>query len=47
MYLYMPELWKQLQEMDKKSFRKFRADYSIEELTKKFQKESGGIKLWE
>lgn len=31
-----PELWAQLIEMDKKSFRKFRYDYSVDDLTKKF-----------
>ena len=31
-----PELWASLIEMDKKSFRKFRNDYSIDDLTKKF-----------
>ena len=33
-----PELWQYLEEMDKKSFRKFRSDYSIQELNKKFKK---------
>ncbi len=31
-----PELWKQLQQMDQLSFRQFRADYSVEQLTAKF-----------
>jgi len=35
-----PGLWKRLQEMDKKSRRKFRADYSVAELTERFKKES-------
>lgn len=31
-----PNLWKKLQEMDKLSFRKFRSDYTVEQLTQKF-----------
>ena len=31
-----PELWTELEEMDKLSFRRFRSDYSVDELTRKF-----------
>lgn len=36
---YFPGLWNELREMDKKTYRKFRADYSVEELEIKFTKE--------
>ena len=36
-----PELWAELQEMDKKSRRKFKADYSLNELSERFAKEVG------
>lgn len=39
LYKEYPELWKQLKEWDSKTYRKFRADYSILELEKKFEKE--------
>lgn len=35
-----PELWTELIEMDKKSFRKFRSDYSIQELSERFANEN-------
>lgn len=35
-----PELWKELEEMDKKSFRKFRSDYSVADLREKFANEN-------
>ncbi len=38
-YREFPELWKELKEMDKKSFRQFRADYSLSELKEKFENE--------
>lgn len=31
-----PHLWDKIQDMDKKSFRKFRSDYSVDDLIKKF-----------
>ena len=34
-----PNLWKELENMDEKTYRKFRADYSIKELQEKFTKE--------
>ncbi len=39
LYTEYPDLWQQLIEMDKKSFRKFRSDYSVDELTKRFSNE--------
>ena len=39
LYTYYPELWKELKEMDKKSYNQFRADYSVEQLEEKFKKE--------
>jgi len=33
-------LWEELQEMDKKSFRKFRSDYSVDDLTERFANEN-------
>lgn len=40
LYMYYPELWEQLKEMDSKSYNKFRSDYSIEELEQKFKQEN-------
>lgn len=34
-----PELWNELKKMDKSTYRKFRADYSVQELENKFIKE--------
>lgn len=31
-----PDLWQELQDMDKRTWRKFRPDYSVEELEKRF-----------
>ena len=39
LYKHYPILWKQLKEMDKKSYNKFRADYSVQELENKFKLE--------
>lgn len=39
LYKYFPNYWDKLNEMDKRTFRKFRADYSVEELTEKFKRE--------
>ena len=33
---HFPDLWKELQDMDKRTWRKFRADYSVEDLEKRF-----------
>lgn len=45
LYNEFPELWKELEEMDKKSWRQFRADYSVQDLTKKFAEENKVKKL--
>jgi len=37
LYKYFPELWQELKEMDKKSFRDFRATYTVNELEKRFK----------
>lgn len=42
LYNDFPELWVKLEEMDKKSFRKFRSDYSVRDLSKRFANENGG-----
>jgi len=34
--IHFPELWAQLKEWDERSWRKFRADYSVEELERRF-----------
>ena len=38
LYKHYPELWQELKEMDKKSYNRFRKDYSVEELENKFNK---------
>ena len=40
LYNDFPELWAELEEMDKKSFRKFRSDYSVKDLSEKFANEN-------
>jgi 3'-phosphoadenosine 5'-phosphosulfate sulfotransferase (PAPS reductase)/FAD synthetase len=40
LYNDFPELWQELREMDKKSFRKFRADRTVDDLDKKFKEEN-------
>lgn len=35
-----PELWKELEEMDRKSFRRFRSNYSVKDLSEKFVAEN-------
>ena len=40
LYNDFPELWEELEEMDKKSFRKFRSNYSVAELREKFANEN-------
>jgi len=44
-YTKYPKLWQQIKKMDKKSYRKFRADYSLDELEKRFQKECTQLTL--
>lgn len=45
LYNDFPELWKELGEMDKRSFRKFTKDYSVADLSEKFANELGGVSL--
>lgn len=40
LYNDFPELWAELREMDKKSFRQFRSDYSVEDLSNRFANEN-------
>lgn len=39
LYKEFPEYWEKLKEWDNKTYRKFRADYSIEQLEERFKKE--------
>lgn len=39
LYNDFPIFWKKLEEMEKKSFRRFRSDFSVKELSKKFSNE--------
>lgn len=39
LYKYYPELWQELKEMDRKSYNKFKKNYTVEELENKFKKE--------
>ena len=38
LYNEFPELWEDIKEMDKLSFRQFRSDYSIDDLEKRFKR---------
>ena len=40
LYKEFPDLWKELQRLDKLSYRQFRSDYSVDELEQKFDKEN-------
>lgn len=40
LYNDFPELWEELVDMDKKSFRKFRLDYSVKDLSDRFANEN-------
>jgi len=46
LYNDFPQLWVELEDMDKKSFRKFRSDYSLEQLQRKFENENRRLKLF-
>ena len=39
LWKHFPELWEELKEMDKATWRKFRADYSVEEIEIRFELE--------
>lgn len=43
LYRYYPELWQKLKEWDNRTWRQFRADYSVEELEVRFQFEDESI----
>ena len=45
LYNKYPELWTELLNMDKYSFRTFRSDYSLEQLTNRFEKEKQKINI--
>ena len=44
-YLEYPKLWEDMRKIDKMSYRQFRADYSLSELEKKFEKKKLQIKF--
>lgn len=46
-YQKYPDLWARLERMDKKSFRDFRSDYTLEELADRFKAESEQMELFE
>lgn len=46
LYNDFPVLWEELEEMDKKSFRKFRSDYTLDELKKRFINEKNQMYLF-
>lgn len=39
---HFPDLWQELLDMDKRTYRQFRADFSVEELEERFSKEEMG-----
>jgi len=47
LYHEFPELWKELVEMDKKSFRKFKSNYSVGDLGERFAREDLQPSLFE
>lgn len=47
LYNFYPELWQRLKEMQEKSYRQFRNDYTIEELENKFNFAKLQLKLFE
>ncbi len=46
LYNDFPELWLKLIEMDKLSYREFRSDYTVDQLTQKFSKENKIVNLF-
>ena len=42
---FFPNLWEKLREMDTQTYRRFRTDYSVEELEEKFSTEEKQLKL--
>jgi hypothetical protein len=47
LYHEFPEIWKELVEMDKKSFRKFKSNYSVGDLGERFAREDLQLSLFE
>lgn len=47
LYKHFPDLWEQLKDMDKRTWRKFKANYSVEELEMRFVFEEKQINIWE
>ncbi|GAA6326334.1 phosphoadenosine phosphosulfate reductase family protein [Fusobacterium ulcerans] len=45
LYKTYPELWNRLKIWERKTYRKFRSDYTVEELEKKFKREDQQIRL--
>jgi 3'-phosphoadenosine 5'-phosphosulfate sulfotransferase (PAPS reductase)/FAD synthetase len=45
-YTYYPELWNKIKEMEMKTWKKFRLDYSIFDIEKQFELEKRNGKLW-
>jgi 3'-phosphoadenosine 5'-phosphosulfate sulfotransferase (PAPS reductase)/FAD synthetase len=45
-YTYYPELWEKIKEMEMKTWKKFRIDYSIFDIEKQFELEKRNGKLW-
>jgi len=45
LYRFYPDLWQKLKEWDKRNWRKFRADYSVEELEIRFQFEEECVRF--
>jgi hypothetical protein len=41
---HFPDLWEELRNMDNRTWRKFKADYSVEELDKRFAFEEERLK---
>ena len=46
LYLEYPQLWKKLKEMDAKSRRRFRMDYTLEELEAKFESKRNQLNIF-
>lgn len=45
LYEHYPELWQELKDMDNRTWRSFRADYTVEELEKRFEFEKEQLSL--
>jgi 3'-phosphoadenosine 5'-phosphosulfate sulfotransferase (PAPS reductase)/FAD synthetase len=45
-YTYYPELWEKIKEMERKTWRKFRPDFSIFEIERQFELEKNNGKLF-